>query len=130
MKKTGVINSRMAAVISSMGHMDRLAIGDAGMPVPKETMKIDLAVEKSLPDFIHVLTNVLTELQIEKVYLAEEIKDDNPEQLRRITEIINVPIEFIPHVIMKDQLHAVKAFIRTGEMTPYSNIILESGVTF
>lgn len=130
MKKTGVINSRMAAVISSMGHMDRLAIGDAGMPVPKETMKIDLAVEKSLPDFIHVLTNVLTELQIEKVYLAEEIKDDNPEQLRRITEIINVPIEFIPHVTMKDQLHAVKAFIRTGEMTPYSNIILESGVTF
>ncbi|MCI1858176.1 MAG: D-ribose pyranase [Sporolactobacillus sp.] len=130
MKKTGVINSRMAAVISSMGHMDRLAIGDAGMPVPKETMKIDLAVEKSLPDFIHVLTNVLTELQIEKVYLAEEIKDDNPEQLRRITEIINVPIEFIPHVTMKNQLHAVKAFIRTGEMTPYSNIILESGVTF
>lgn len=34
MKKTGIINSEVSAVVANMGHMDWLSIGDAGMPVP------------------------------------------------------------------------------------------------
>ena len=113
-----------------MGHFDTLSIGDAGMPVPAGTKKIDLAVQKGLPSFIDVLKNVLSELQIQKVYLAEEIKTQNPEQLASIKKIIDVPIEFMPHEEMKKHLSSDKAFIRTGEASPYSNIILESGVTF
>ncbi|MDN3954825.1 D-ribose pyranase [Sporolactobacillus laevolacticus] len=130
MKKTGVINSQISAVIASMGHMDTLGIGDAGMPVPKDTSTIDLAVEKNLPSFTLVLKNVLQELQIQEVYIAEEIKTYNLEQLKKVQEIINVPIKFIPHEGMKEKLRSTKAFIRTGEMTPYSNIILVSGVIF
>lgn len=37
MKKTKVINSDMSRVIAQMGHFDKLAIGDAGMPVPAGT---------------------------------------------------------------------------------------------
>ena len=33
MKKTGIINSEVSAVVANMGHMDWLSIGDAGMPV-------------------------------------------------------------------------------------------------
>ena len=47
MKKTQVINSDISRVISQMGHFDTLSIGDAGMPVPRETEKIDLADRKS-----------------------------------------------------------------------------------
>ena len=36
----------------------------------------------------------------------------------------------MPHSDLKKNLAKTHAFIRTGEMTPYSNIILESGVTF
>lgn len=130
MKKGAVLNTQVSSVIADMGHFDLLGIGDAGMPVPKETKKIDLAVTKSLPQFIDVLQNVLTELQVQKIYLAEEIKTDNPQQLAAIKKLIDVPIEFIPHAQMKKDLTKTKAFIRTGEATPYSNIILESGVTF
>jgi len=35
MKKTKVINSNLSRVISQMGHFDKLAIGDAGTPVPE-----------------------------------------------------------------------------------------------
>ncbi|MDY2640273.1 MAG: RbsD/FucU domain-containing protein, partial [Ligilactobacillus salivarius] len=42
----------------------------------------------------------------------------------------NVEIEFIPHSELKKDLKSSKAFIRTGEETPYSNVILESGVVF
>lgn len=130
MKKGTVLNTQISAVIADMGHFDTLSIGDAGMPVPAGTKKIDLAVTLGLPKFIDVLANVLTELQIQKVYLAEEIKTENPAQLEAIENLIDVPIEFIPHAEMKKHLAVDKAFIRTGEATPFSNIILESGVTF
>ena len=130
MKKGTVINTQLSQVIADMGHFDLLGIGDAGMPVPADTWKIDLAVSRNLPSFMDVLKNVLTELQIQKVYLAEEIKTQNPKQLAQIQQLIDVPIVFIPHDQMKKDLSKTKAFIRTGEMTPYANILLESGVTF
>ena len=130
MKKGTVINTQLSQVIADMGHFDLLEIGDAGMPVPADTWKIDLAVSRNLPSFMDVLKNVLTELQIQKVYLAEEIKTQNPKQLEQIQQLIDVPIVFIPHDQMKKDLSKTKAFIRTGEMTPYANILLESGFTF
>lgn len=130
MKKSAVLNTQVSSVIADMGHFDLLGIGDAGMPVPAGTQKIDLAVTLGLPPFIDVLNNVLSELQIQKVYLAEEIKTENPAQLQAIQRLVDVPIAFMPHREMKLRLRDTKAFIRTGEATPYSNILLESGVTF
>lgn len=131
MKKTGIINSEISAVVANMGHMDWLSIGDAGMPVPFGTKKIDLALDKELPSFIDVLKNVLKEMKVQKIYLADEIKDQNPDQLAAIKELLpDVGVAFVPHSQLKKDLAKTHAFIRTGEMTPYSNIILESGVTF
>ncbi|MDO4903097.1 MAG: D-ribose pyranase [Limosilactobacillus sp.] len=131
MKKTGIINSEVSAVVANMGHMDWLSIGDAGMPVPAGTKKIDLAVDKQLPSFMDVLNNVLKEMEVQKIYLADEIKTQNPEQLENIKKALpDVEVEFMPHSDLKKSLAQTHAFIRTGEMTPYSNIILESGVTF
>ncbi|KRL16353.1 ribose ABC superfamily ATP binding cassette transporter, membrane protein [Levilactobacillus zymae DSM 19395] len=114
-----------------MGHMDWLSIGDAGMPVPMGTKKIDLALTKQLPSFLDVLKNVLSELEVQKIYLAEEMKTQNPEQLQAVKDLMpNVDIEFMPHSQLKKDLAQTHAFVRTGEMTPFSNIILESGVTF
>jgi len=131
MKKSPVINSDISRVISKMGHFDLLSIGDAGMPVPLSVEKIDLAVSNGIPSFLDVLDNVLEELEVQKIYLAVEIKEANPSVLRSIEErFSNIPIEFIPHQTMKQKLNDTHAFIRTGEMTPYANILLESGVTF
>lgn len=131
MKKTGILNSNISRVVADMGHMDWLGIGDAGTPVPPETEKIDLAVSANLPSFTQVLKEVLKELAVQKVYVAEEIKKQNPQQLENIKAILpNVEIELIPHSELKQDLRRAKAFIRTGEETPFSNVILESGVIF
>ncbi|WP_270740871.1 D-ribose pyranase [Lactococcus formosensis] len=131
MKKTKVINSDISRVIAQMGHFDKLSIGDAGMPVPKGTEKIDLAIDNGIPTFMDVLNNVLEELEVQKIYLAEEIKENNPTVLAQITDRLpDIPIEFIPHNDMKAELNNCHAFIRTGEMTPYANILLESNVVF
>ncbi|MGY3766659.1 D-ribose pyranase [Vagococcus vulneris] len=131
MKKTNVINSDISRIIAQLGHFDTLSIGDAGMPVPEETEKVDLAVTNGVPSFMDVLNNVLEELEVQRIFLAEEIKTHNPEVLTEIKEKLpNTPISFIPHSQMKQDLSNCHAFIRTGEMTPYANIILESGVVF
>ena len=131
MKKTGIMNSQISAVIADMGHTDWISIGDAGMPVPRDTPKIDLAVQSGLPTFIDVLKNVLQEMEVQRIYLASEIKTQNPSQLTAIKEALpDVEITFVSHADLKKDLSKTHAFIRTGETTPFSNIILESGVTF
>lgn len=131
MKKTKVINSDISRVIAQMGHFDKLSIGDAGMPVPRTTEKIDLAVTNGVPSFMEVLNNVLEELAVQRIYLAEEIKTENPDMLASIkTRLPETPISFISHTEMKQELNNCHAFIRTGEMTPYANILLESNVVF
>jgi D-ribose pyranase len=42
----------------------------------------------------------------------------------------DTPIVTVPHQSFKAQTHSARAVIRTGEFTPYANIILEAGVVF
>ncbi|REH77185.1 D-ribose pyranase [Staphylococcus felis] len=134
MKKTRVLNSHISKAIATIGHFDLLTINDAGMPIPNDDRRMDLAITKELPRFIDVLEVVLSEMEIQKLYLAEEIKSNNPTQLQQIKNLLdeNVEIAYIPHSEMKTYLsHPLnKGNIRTGEVTPFSNIILESNVTF
>ena len=131
MKKSTVINSQISAVVASMGHTDSLTICDAGLPIPERTQKIDLAVQAGLPSFMDVLTNILTELEVEEVILAEEINQHNPELGLRLAKLFaNKTITYVSHKEFKHLTSDCKAVVRTGEFSPYANIILKSGVVF
>ncbi|PCS01538.1 ribose pyranase [Lactococcus fujiensis JCM 16395] len=123
----------MAKLADDLGHTDQVCIGDLGLPVPAGVNKIDLALRRGLPTFQDVLKEYLEHILVEKIFLAEEIKEQNPEQLASILSLISkesqeIEIEFVSHEMLKKQNQNVKAVIRTGEDTPYSNIILQSGV--
>ena len=132
LKKLGILNSDIAKVLTDLGHTDKIAIGDAGLPIPDGVKKIDLAIALSDPSFIKVLKVVLGDMKVEEVVLAEEIKEQNASQLKAIeAELVEEErITYVSHEEFKQQLKDVKAVIRTGEATPYSNIILQSGVLF
>jgi D-ribose pyranase len=131
MKKTGLLNSQISEVISKMGHTDEIAIGDCGLPIPKETERIDLALSRNIPTFIDTLKAVLLELEVQEVKIAEETKEQSPELFEEIISLLgNVKISFISHEELKHELKVCKAVVRTGEQTPYANIILQSGVVF
>lgn len=139
MKKNALLNSELSYVVANMRHMDMLVIGDAGLPVPDQVPQIDLAVTKGVPDFLTVLETVLTELRVEKVVLAEEIKEKSAvlhEEIRGLirrhqeAEGIRIEIEYMPHEAFKIKTADSKTVVRTGEFTPYANIILISGVVF
>ena len=116
-----------------MGHTDCIAVGDCGLPVPDETERIDLALAFGIPTFMQTLKVVADDMKIEKIILAEEIKENNPKILHEIEELFkdsNVETEFVSHSQLKEQTKNCKAVIRTGETTPYANIILQSGCIF
>jgi ABC-type ribose transport system, auxiliary component len=131
MKKGRLLNSSLSAVVAKMGHKQHLTIGDAGLPIPPETTRIDLAVSSGVPTFLDVLDATLSELCVEKIILAEEIKEHNPQIHTDILERTNgVEIEYVPHEQFKAITASSRAIVRTGETTPYANVILVSGVTF
>jgi len=131
MKKTTLLQSDLSHVIATLGHLDTLVVADAGLPIPGETRRIDLALTKGVPGAVQTLKVVLDEMQVEKVILAEEVKDRNPRFLAEVRELLrNVPVEFVPHVEFKTRTASARAVVRTGEFSPYANVILVSGVVF
>ncbi|MGZ9848326.1 D-ribose pyranase [Macrococcus psychrotolerans] len=131
MYKTGTLNSEISKVLSDLGHTDTIVIADCGLPVPKGVQKIDLAVRQGLPSFIDVVDEVARHMVIEHVTLAEEIKDSNPAVLKEVDSIMkDIPNDFVTHEQFKTLTENSKVIIRTGEATPYANIILRSGVNF
>jgi D-ribose pyranase len=130
-KKTGVLNQPISSVIAGLGHMDTLVIADAGLPIPPETQRIDLALTEGIPSFLDTLRVVLMEMQVEQAIVAEEMLDASPQVYEAIKEMLgDVPIETVTHLIFKEQTRSARAVIRTGEFTPYANVILVAGVVF
>jgi len=131
MRKGMLLNSNIVEVISKMGHMDTIAIGDCGLPIPDDVTRIDISLKRGTPSFIDTLDSVLEEFEVEAVVLAEEIKVNNPTVYNEIlSRIDESKISFVSHIAFKKRTEKVKAVIRTGENTPYANIILQSGVVF
>ena len=133
MKCAGILNSDISRVLSYMGHTDCLCIGDCGLPIPDEVERIDLALAFGEPTFMRTLEIVVGDMKVEKIILAEEIKTQNPTVLQQVEALFarqNVEVEFVSHVELKEKTRNCKAVIRTGEITPYANIILQSGCIF
>ena len=133
MKRAGILNSEISRVLSYMGHTDCICVGDCGLPIPDEVERIDLALAFGEPTFMRTLEIVAGDMKIEKIVLAEEIKTQNPAVLQQVEELFagqNVEVEFVSHTELKERTYDCKAVIRTGETTPYANIILQSGCIF
>lgn len=122
MKKRGILQPEIIQVIASMGHGDSLVIADAGLPIPEGVRRIDLALCEGVPSFIQTLKAILEELEVESAVMASEASESLVEGLIRV--------ERITHEEFKEETKKAKAVIRTGEFTPYANIILRSGVVF
>ena len=131
MKKRGLLQHTLAGTIASMGHTDLLMIADAGLPVPPGITCIDLAVHCGLPSMLDVTRAVAGELHVEEITVADELlaRDEVlPAALRELFP--DARVRSVPHDELKRLRARARAVVRTGECTPYYNVILTSGVTF
>ena len=131
MKKHGILNAQLIGLIAALGHKDTFMIGDAGMPIPKGVPIVDLVVVEGVPTFRQVMDAVLEDTCVEAYVLAEEIDEKNPALMAYIAEKLpGLPCEKIPHAELKKRSADCRFAIRTGENTPYPNIILQAGCIF
>lgn len=132
MQKGGMLNSAIAKVLADLGHTDTIVIGDCGLPVPAGVQKIDLALKPGTPSFMEVVEEVAKNMVIEKVEIAGEMEEKNPVVWDAMHQLFTKEQWIIDenHEAFKEATKHAKCVIRTGEITPYANVILHSSVFF
>ncbi len=132
MKKLGHLNRDIARVLACMGHTDSLVIADCGLPIPDCVECIDVSLKIGTPSFLDVLDTVLADFNVERAVFASESLTQNIEVARRAAQFAQtgVGVEYVEHEDFKRLCRRAKAVVRTGECSPYANVILHSGVIF
>lgn len=130
MKKTPLLHIALSQLLASLGHGDSIVIGDAGLPAPPGVPLIDLALTRGVPGFMATLETVLSEMHIEQYIVASELTERSPHIAQQIKQLDLPGQQVLPHAGFKERTRLAKAYIRTGEFTPYANIILIAGVVF
>lgn len=139
MKKSTLINSELSYLVATLGHTDEITICDAGLPIPDEVQRIDLALTHGVPGFLETVKVMLSESQIEGVVVAEEFSNVSPELYNALMEELKaeetrsgktITVQSVSHEEFKVRTQESKAVVRTGECTPYANVIFQAGVVF
>ncbi|MEJ7542391.1 D-ribose pyranase [Staphylococcus intermedius] len=129
MYRYGTLNSEISKVLSTLGHTDEIVIADCGLPIPDGVKRIDLALKQGTPSFKEVYEELMHHMVVEQVVVAQEMTEQNGTLYQMINKDFPT-LEMVSHEDFKKQTRHAKAIIRTGEATPYANIILKSGVIF
>lgn len=131
MKKSGILNPELAKQLAMLGHFDKICISDAGLPIPGDVLRIDLALTKDVPLLATVLKALEIEIQVQEVIVAKETETKNAPLATLVKKLWpGAKQTRVTHEKFKDQIKDCRVVIRTGEFTPYANVILVSGVPF
>jgi D-ribose pyranase len=128
MKRGGILHPGMCHLLASTGHTDYFTVCDRGFPVPIGPERIDLALTDDVPRVLDVLRAIDAEFVIDRIIVAEEadqFANEHVAALRGLRE--GIVVETVPHLELKHLSQQGRATIRTGDTTPYANIIVVSG---
>ncbi|MCY0939809.1 D-ribose pyranase [Streptomyces antarcticus] len=129
MRADGLWHPRLLHLIAALGHGDLLVVADPGLPVPPGVETVDLVWRRGDPLFGPVLGAVLAELVAEHATVAAEAAD--PGLLAAFAEHLEgLAVERVPHDALKELTARARVVVRTGESTPYANVVLRAGVPF
>lgn len=131
MLKGNCLHPQLAKLLAETGHTDTLCVTDAGFPIPQGPQRIDLAWTPGNPGWLEVCELFRSQMYIQKIYLAEEIVEENPEQYHAFCRLFpDVPIAFVSHSELKEMSKKTRGVVRTGEFGSFCNCIFEAGVAF
>lgn len=129
MKRGGILHAELSAALARLGHTDEVVVADCGLPIPDGPQLIDLAFSFGVPPFLDVLDGLLRELVVEGALVASELSAANPRCAVAMAERLP-ELERVDHEEFKRRVSGAKLVVRTGEASPYANVLLRCGVPF
>lgn len=132
MKNTGgLLHAHLSGAVARLGHGDGVVVADAGLPVGVDPSFVDLALTPGVVSFLQVVTALRTELQVERIVVATEMIERDPERVASLQDLWpDASLQTVSHEELKRLAASASTFVRTGEYTPFSNVILYAGVPF
>jgi D-ribose pyranase len=128
MLKTGILNPQINSLLSRVRHTNTLVLADRGFPFWPMIETVDISLVDDMPTVLAVLRALRPNFQIGKAWMAREFLQQNGAKTRSAfaEALQGVKVTHVPHVEFKKRVPHAIGLIRSGDTTPYANIILES----
>jgi D-ribose pyranase len=128
MLKTGILNPQLNSLLSRVRHTNTLVIADRGFPFWPKIETVDISLVDDVPTVLAVLRALRPNFQIGKAWMAQEFLKHNSARTRTAfaEALRGIELKHELHVEFKKRIPHAIGLIRTGDTTPYANIILES----
>lgn len=129
MLKDGILNPQVRALLARVRHTNMLVIADRGFPFWPQLETIDLSLVDDVPTVLQVLAAVRRDFVPTEAYMAAEFLKVNSPRTRAAfaAGLKGIRVTHELHVDFKRRVPGALGLIRTGDTTPYANLILVSG---
>ncbi len=128
MLQTGILNPHVLDLLARIRHTNTLVIADWAFPFWPEIETVDISLTHGIPTVLDVLDLLTPVFKIGRIWQAEEfVATNTPESVARFAKSFGqIPLTREAHVDFKKRVPHAIGLIRTGDPTPYGNLILES----
>jgi D-ribose pyranase len=128
MLQSGILNPHVLQLIARIRHTNTLVISDWAFPFWPEIETVDISLTHHIPTVLDVLDLLTPVFKIGRIWQADEfVASNSPETVARFAKSFgNIPLTREPHADFKKRVPRAIGLIRTGDATPYGNIIVES----
>jgi D-ribose pyranase len=131
MIQSGILNPNLLSLLARIRHTNTLVIADWAFPYWPQVETVDITLTRGIPTILQVLEVLKPNFKIGKIWQAEQFVTSNTAETvakfdHSFAEIPNVIVERLLHNEFKKLVPGAIGLIRTGDATPYGNIILES----
>ena len=128
MLQSGILNPQVLHLLARIRHTNTLVIADWAFPYWPQVETVDISLSAGVPTILQVLDLITPNFKVGRIWQAEEFLANNPQE--KVNEFAKsfgkLPLSREPHADFKRRVPHAIGLIRTGDATPYGNIILES----
>ncbi len=124
----GILNPALNSLLSRIRHTNTILISDRGFPFWPHIETIDISLVDDVPTVLQVLSAIQHNFSIGNAFMATEFRYENgPEIVDDFERALHgIAVAYEPHIDFKRRVPHAIGLIRTGDTTPYANMILES----
>lgn len=131
MLQSGILHPGLLELLARIRHTNTLVIADWAFPFWREIETVDLALAHDIPTIPQLLALLSPNFKVGRILQADEFLSHNgADKVRGFEDALaafpGAKLERLPHLEFKRQVPLAIGLVRTGDSTPYGNLILES----